>query len=129
MRRLIANLLAVLALVGFFGQTTVRAMPIQSFHAVETVAPAPVQAAEEECAKIAGMAADLAGQEPAGGPCDDMTGECVGKMGCALSVFEPACAAANQTPIVYSPVVYATVDQTRTGVSVAPELFPPILLG
>ena len=120
------NLLVILALVGLFGQTTVRAMPMQTL-AAEPAASAAAMTAEH-CAEM-GKAATAADEAPAEKPCKPMTGDCVGEMGCALSVAQPARATAGFVPVRYETVVYDPSDEAHAGLSVTPELFPPITLG
>lgn len=125
MASVLRNLLVVLALVGLFGQTTVRAMPMQAFATEPAVSSAPMTA--EHCAEMGDMTAS-ADEAPADNPCKTMTGECIGKMGCAVVVIEPALPAAEVAPVRYHTVAYQSLSETRSGLSVLPELFPPITL-
>ena len=117
------NLLVVLALVGLFGQSTVRAMPMQ------TLEPALAGATSADpCAEMEAMAA-VAGEAPAEKPCKSMSGECISKMGCALTVSLPIRGAPAIAPVLYGTVAYDAVDEAHPGLSVTPELFPPITFG
>lgn len=125
MALVLRNLLVVLALVGFFGQTTVRAMPMQT---LGVDSQAAVSMSAEHCAQM-GEPAASSENTPAERPCEPMTGDCVAKMGCALSVMEPSrSSAADAAPVRYELVLYERVDEAHPGLSVSPELFPPIAL-
>ena len=126
MSLLFRNLLVVLALVGLFGQTTVRAMPMQTLAAEPATSAAAMTA--EHCADM-GEAATASDEAPAEKPCKPMTGDCVAEMGCALSVAQPARATPGFVPVRYETVVYDPSDEAHPGLSVTPELFPPITLG
>ena len=126
MSLVLRNLLVVLALVGLFGQTTVRAMPMQALGG-EHAASATAMTAEH-CADM-GEAAAASDEAPVEKPCKPMTGDCVGKMGCALSVAQPARATAGFVPVRYETVVYDRSEEAHPGLSVTPELFPPITFG
>ena len=127
MSLVLRNLLVVFALVGLFGQSTVRAMPMQ------TLAAEPATSAEamtaEHCADMAEPVAAGSPDAPAEKPCKPMTGDCVGEMGCALSVAQPTRATAGFVPVRYEAIVYDRSDEAHPGLSVTPELFPPIKLG
>ena len=120
------NLLVVLALVGLFGQTTVRAMPMQTLAALPAASAATMTA--EHCADME-KAAITSDEAPAEKPCKPMTGDCVGEMGCALSVAQPTRATAGFVPVRYETVVYDPSNEAHGGLSVTPELFPPITFG
>ena len=115
------SLLVVLAVAGLFGQTTVRAMPMQ---ALAAEASSEVAAADH-CAQMAEAAAEPATQPD--GPCKQMTPECIGKMGCAVAVMEPPQRAVDAAPVRYASVAYRRVSEAHPGLSVSPELFPPII--
>jgi len=116
-------LLIVLSVVGLLGQATVRAMPMAAL-----VGPTAASAAAgaEHCAEMDDMG--VAEEAPAHTPCKGMTGDCIGKMGCALSVIEPAMPPAQVVPVRYHAVAYQDSSQTHPSLSVSPELFPPIAL-
>ena len=123
MMPVLRNLLVVLALVGLFGQSTVRAMPMQ---ALEPAVAAATSA--DPCAEMEEMAA-ASDQAPAEKPCKSMSGECISKMGCALTVSLPIRAAADAAPVRYRTVAYDPFEEAHPGLSVTPELFPPITFG
>lgn len=116
------TLLVVLALVGLFAQSTVRAMPMQ---ALEPAVAAATSA--DPCAEMEKMAA--ADEAPAEKPCKSMSGECISKMGCALTVSIPLRGAVAFAPVLYRQVAYDSVEEAHPGLSVTPELFPPITFG
>ncbi len=124
MMLVLRNLLVVLALVGLFGQSTVRAMPMQ------TLQPAMAAAtkAQPPCAEMEDMAA-ASDEASAEKPCTSMTGECISKMGCALTVSLPIRTAAAFAPVRYRTIAYDPFQEARSGLSVTPELFPPITFG
>ena len=126
MASVLRNLLFIMALVGLFGQTTARARPIQAI-ADEPAASASSSAADH-CTGM-GEATAASHEAPAEKPCKTMTGECIGKMGCAVAVKEPPLPLAEAAPVRYEAVAYQSWSETRSGRSILPELFPPITLG
>lgn len=124
MLALVRNVLVVLALLGVFGQTTARAMPMEFFAAA--AAPSAHDAAPMTgCAEMNGEAATGEDRQP-GGPCDGMTLDCIGKMGCASALVLPTRLPHSGVAVQYHPVAYVVGDERRAGRSVSPELFPPI---
>ena len=117
MWNLVRTVLIVLALAGFFGQSTAHAMPVPVFHSAE------VQAETMDCAEAMDMATDEAGGP--GDCCKDMTPECVAKMGCAA-------VAAPLPPLVLIPppvapllIAFVNLNITREGAGPAPLFSPP----
>ncbi len=127
MWRLIRTVVVTLAMVGFLGQTTARAMPMTM---VQPSAPAVAAAmAIMDCADMPGMAdmaktpASKAISKPV--PCKGMTPDCMGKMGCA-TVAPPVPDLANLThSVAYQGVTFALLDLTREGVGAWPLYDPP----
>lgn len=116
MWNLVRTVLIVLALAGFFGQSTAHAMPVQVFHSAE------VQAETMDCAEAMDMAADESGLDDC---CKDMTPDCVAKMGCAA-------VAAPLPPLVLIPppvaplvIAFVNLNITREGAGPAPLFSPP----
>lgn len=125
MWNLIRIVVAALALVGFVGQTTARAMPMMA--TVEAAAPADhVAMAGMDCADMPGMSHMAKAPEPVSKPtpCKGVTLDCIGKMGCAtVPPPIPAIASIPHT-FTYEGVHFALSDLTREGV-LAPLLFHP----
>lgn len=119
----IRNLLVVMALLGVFGQTTARAMPMEAFNAGVS---ASVEMAG--CAEMSGMVTG-SGQEQPSGPCEQMTADCIGLMGCASAMVLPTRLLQGAMPVRYDGVTYTVGDESRVGLSLSPELFPPIQVG
>lgn len=77
MWNLVRTLLFALAVAGFVGQSSAHATPFQVFEATGGMA-------DMDCAEMMVMA-----DGPSGGatsPCDEMTPDCIAKMGCAVSL-------------------------------------------
>lgn len=99
MWNLVRTMIIALAFVGFIGQSTARATPLPVV--VDTI---------EMSSDCAEMMMDSAGSADLGGtPCEDMTPDCIAKMGCtAVSpVLAPEPAALHPLPgpsLSYNPV-------------------------
>lgn len=123
MLALARNVLVVLALLGVFGQTTARAMPMEFFAAAAKSGDDAVPMSG--CAEMNGEAATGEDGEPST-PCDGMTLDCIGKMGCASALVLPDRLPQPGAAVQFHPVAYVVGDERRAGRSVSPELFPPI---
>jgi hypothetical protein len=125
MWNLIRSLVVVLALAGFVGQTSARAMPMPMTDAVATAdQPAP---AMMDCAEMPGMpdvAETPADKSPIQVPCKGMTADCIGKMGCAAVAMTPPASFGVSASVTYKTVTFADLDQMRQGVT-APRLYHP----
>jgi len=125
MWNLIRCLVAALALVGFIGQTTVRATPM----AMTDAAPAATQTAPAmmNCADMPGMS-DMTKaappQSPVKGPCKGMTADCIGKMGCATVAIPLPASFGVSGSVAYESVIFANIEQMHEGVT-APRLYHP----
>ncbi len=73
-------------------------------------------------------AMDMGGDcdQPAG-PCNGMTPDCIGSMGCVINTAAPVAPLAVSVPFKWSAVSYFSSNATTTGVSIKPEHSPPIL--
>lgn len=113
----VRTLLIALALAGFIGQATAHATPVQVFQA------AGVMEGMEDCAEMAGMAG--VETDRSGNPCENMTPECIAKMGCA-AVAPPILSRSTILRAVFRhPIVYSRLDVSHEGVGPPPLVFPP----
>lgn len=127
MWHLIRIMVVALAVVGFVGQTTARAMPMMMAPASASVAAATM--AKMDCADMPGMA-DIAkapvskdASKPV--PCKGMTPDCMGKMGCATVAPPVPDVASLPHSVSYEGVTFAVLDLTREGVGAWPLYDPP----
>lgn len=125
MWNLIRCLIAALALVGFVGQTTARAMPM----AMTDTAPAATQTAPAmmNCADMPGMSDVTKAappQSPIKGPCKGMMADCIGKMGCATVAIPLPASFGVSGSVAYESVTFADINQMREGVT-TPRLYHP----
>lgn len=118
MWKLIRSLVVVLALAGFVGQTSARAMPMPMTAADR---PAPPMM---DCAEMPGMAETPADKSPIQTPCKGMTADCIGKMGCATVAMTPPASFGVSRAVTYKTVTFANLVQMRQGVT-APRLYHP----
>jgi hypothetical protein len=123
MWNLIRSFVVVLALAGFIGQTSARAMPMPMTQMTDAASTATQSTSTmTNCAEMPGMAKAPAAKSPT--PCKGMTADCIGKMGCA-TVATPAPAAFGVSgSVAYKSVTFANLDQMREGVG-APSLYHP----
>ncbi|TAL31249.1 MAG: hypothetical protein EPN98_16360 [Phenylobacterium sp.] len=125
MWNLIRSLFVVLALTGFIGQTSARAMPMTMTAMTDVVSAAAQTApAMMNCADMPGMAKAPAAKAPIQAPCTGMTADCIGKMGCATVATPPPASIGVFGPAAYESVTFASIDQMREGVT-APRLYHP----
>ena len=109
-------LLVLLTLFGLVGQTAVYAMAPIAAPAVSTI---ELAAPSDDCAGMAMSDSDEM-------PCKGMTLDCIAKMGCLTPpVVAPAAGLATH-PVIYERVAYSAPRETMAGVTVQPEIFPPI---
>ena len=109
--------LIALALAGFIGQTTAHATPVQVFQATG------VMDGVEDCAEMAGMGG--VEREQPGNPCENMTPECIAKMGCAAVAPPILPRLMISRPAAHRPATYSSIDVSRDGVTSSPLVFPP----
>jgi hypothetical protein len=118
------RLLIVLTGLAYFGAAAVQAMPRAEF-----MAPACMGAAKTAtgdcCAKMAMK--DHAAPEPMKQvPCKGISLDCAKEFGCISSPALPAPSTALGSPTFYGRVAYWPPATSRTGLSIKPDLFPPI---
>lgn len=125
MWNLIRIVVAALALVGFVGQTTARAMPMMETVAAATPAD-PMAMARVDCADMPGMSQMAKPHAPTSKPmpCKGVTIKCIGKMGCATVPPPVPTPAAVPHSVAYEGVRFALANLTREGV-LAPLLYHP----
>lgn len=126
MWNLLRTLLVMLALAGFMGQTTARAMPM----AMDGTATASDKAdtAVMDCADMPGMSDMSPAATPDTvhkAPCTGMTPDCMGKMGCATVAATPPPTIAVAAPVTYDAVMFATISPDRTGIAGPLPYHPP----
>jgi hypothetical protein len=117
MWNLVRTVLLVLALVGFFGQSTAHAMPVQVFHSAEVVVESM------DCAEAMDMDGDKSGDP--GDCCKDMTPDCVGKMGCAAVAAPMPPLVLIPPPVVIRSIAFTHLNISRDGAGPAPLYSPP----
>jgi hypothetical protein len=61
-------------------------------------------------------------------PCKGISLDCAKQLGCITSPALPAPSNALTSPTVYGRVVYWSVPASRAGLSLKPDLFPPIAI-
>lgn len=116
MWNIVRTLLFALAVTGFVGQSSAHATPYQVFEATGSMA-------EMDCADMMVMA-----DEPSGGatsPCDEMTPDCIAKMGCAAVAAPIPLAPTVQRPFAPRGIRFDTVDIAREGAGPLPLKNPP----
>ena len=116
MWNIVRTLLFALAVAGFVGQSSAHATPYQVFEATGGMA-------EMDCAEMMVMA-----DEPSGGPtapCDEMTPDCIAKMGCAAVAAPMPPAPTVQRPSARRGMRFDAVDVVREGSGPLPLKNPP----
>ncbi|HJU15801.1 MAG TPA: hypothetical protein VJ770_04965 [Stellaceae bacterium] len=122
MRAVLHRLIASLMMFAFLGAMSVQAIP--SAEALGLAGSEQATKAGTDCSRMAvGHPERRASQPmPDKGPMPD----CVKKMGCIDSLVIPSRSGELATPVSYTPVAYWVPAQPRAGLSVEPDLFPPI---
>jgi hypothetical protein len=126
-------IVVTLALVGFVGQTTARAMPM-----TPKASPAMATMSMMDCADMPGMADTMAAQDaahdagktkpPPQTPCKNMTPDCIAKMGCSVVVTLPPAAFALASTARYADVAFQVAERDHDGLDPSPPFIPPISL-
>jgi hypothetical protein len=119
-KRLLASLLLVGALLGLFGAQLAYA------HGVPTVVSAPqVTAMDADCMAM------MAKQQPTpkGTPCKGLTLDCIGAMGCVVPIVLGNAAPSPMSPWFHDQATFWTTVSVLHGHEYAPEPEPPTLLG
>ena len=113
---IIRTLLFAIAMAGFIGQSSAHATPYQIFETTGSMA-------EMDCAEMMVMV-DEPSDAPLS-PCDEMTPECMAKMGCAVVAAPMPHAPALQHPSAPRQVRFDAVDVVRKGAGPQPLKNPP----
>ncbi len=109
-------LIVVLALFGLVGQTAVYAM-------------APVAAPAVASIEVAAPTMDCAGMTMPDGetmPCEGITLDCIAKMGCIAPPALTPSAELSSPTVTYARAAYEIRRASFAGLTVSPEIFPPI---
>jgi hypothetical protein len=114
LRRLVLVLTGFAFLVG----ATVQAMPLPASSATSSMQTVG------DCAHMA--MAEQATPSPAKAPCNAITVDCIKAMGCIGSPTIPARSDQLGRLVHYSLVAYWSSPCARTGLSIEPDLLPPI---
>ncbi|MBU4196373.1 MAG: hypothetical protein KJ911_06405 [Alphaproteobacteria bacterium] len=116
MWNIVRTLLFALAVAGFVGQSSAHAIPFQAFEGTGG-------ATEMDCAEMMVMA-----EESSGGakiPCDEMTPDCIAKMGCAAVAAPMPPSPTVQRPSAPRGIRFMAVDVVRDGAGPLPLKNPP----
>lgn len=126
-------ILMVLALAGFIGQTSVRAMPM-----TPDAPPAAAPLSMMDCADMPGMGeapmamdvgkAQTPAKTPAPAPCKKMTPDCIGKMGCGTAAIPPPATLAFAAIAHFADVSFQIAERDHDGLDPSPPFIPPISL-
>ncbi|MGV9005912.1 MAG: hypothetical protein ACOH1H_04145 [Brevundimonas sp.] len=120
MWNLVRTVLFALAMAGFVGQASAHATPFQTFEATGG-------AAEMDCAEMMVMADEASGG--AIDPCNEMTPDCIAKMGCAAVVVPVPSALTLARPFAPRAMKFTAVNVVREGAGPLPLKNPPKPLG
>jgi hypothetical protein len=71
------------------------------------------------------MAKAPAGKSPIQTPCNGMTADCIGKMGCATVAAPPPASFGMSGSVAYESVTFADIDQKHAGVTAPGPYHPP----
>ena len=114
------RLMAILTIFAFIGAMSVQAIP--SAEALGLSGSAEAAKTDFPCPR-------MAAEHPDRGvpmPCKGIMPDCVKQMGCIGSPNLPSRSDEPQTPVSYSTVVYWLLAEEHAGLSIEPDLFPPI---
>ena len=114
--RFLRLLLVLIALLGPAGQTVAYAQPATAAAAITTGAHG-----KSDCE---GLFSHTRVVESV--PCRDLPLDCVGKMGCLQTSVLPDRAVLKRRSIVWQTIHYPDMVTPATGLTVKPEVFPPI---
>ncbi len=126
MWNLLRTLMVMLALAGFMGQTTARAMPMAMDGAATAIATSDTMVMD--CADMPGMSDMTEAATPHApdkAPCTGMTPDCMGKMGCATVATTPPVTFGVAGPVTYEAVTFASFAPERSGVAGPLPYHPP----
>ena len=117
------RLLIILTGLAFLVVAAVQAMPPGEFRATPCMAAANT-ATGDCCANVAAMKDHPGPMKPV--PCKGISLDCAKEFGCISSPALPAPSTALGSPTVYGRVAYWPPATSRAGLSIKPDLFPPI---
>ena len=109
-------LLVMFALFGLVGQTAAYAMAPLASQSVSTI-------------EVAAPSTDCAGMMMPDGdtmPCEGITLDCIADMGCIAPPALAPSAELSSHAVIYERVAYEARRPTFAGLTVSPEIFPPI---
>jgi hypothetical protein len=118
------RLLIVLTGLAFLVGAAVQAMPPADFMASACIGA--VNAATSECCANIAMKDHATPAPMKQEPCKGISVDCAKEVGCISSPALPAPSLALGTPAVYGHVAYSLLAASRAGLSIKPDLFPPI---
>src|SRR4051812_2144815 len=119
LRVVLHRLILTVTLIAFIGGMTLQLMPPKAAFAASAAAPVA-----GDCAEMAMMAADQGAGHAM--PCKGMDPECVKQMRCLGTPSLPLRLGDNVVNFAYGKVAYWTPATFRDGLSIKPDLFPPI---
>lgn len=122
MRSVFDRLTCVLTMFAFILAMSVQAIP--SAEALGIAAPAVSTMMDEHCPRMALEHPERGAPKPI--PCRGLMPDCVKQMGCIGSPNLPSRSDELRGPASYSAVVYSRPAESSTGLSIEPDLFPPI---
>ena len=109
-------LLVVFALFGLVGQTAAYAMAPLASQAVSNI---ELAAPSTDCAGMTVPAGDTM-------PCEGITLDCIAEMGCIAPPALAPSAELSSHAVIYQRVDYDARRATFAGLTISPEIFPPI---
>jgi hypothetical protein len=117
--RILRGLLVAVTVLAFLGGTTVQAMPLLTANGMAAKAGVP-------CEHMAAMGQSGSAVPGHNAPCKGITPDCVKRMGCIGIPSLPVRAGVLVTPVSYVTITYWPPRETLGGLSLKPDLFPPI---
>ncbi len=126
MRTVFDRLVAVLTAIAFIAAMSVQAIPSAEALGLSTAMASDMSSgmADEHCPRMAVEHPER--RVPTPMPCKGIMPDCVKQMGCIGSPSVPSRSAEMQRRVFYTKVIYWSLTEERTGLSVEPDLFPPI---
>jgi hypothetical protein len=119
---IVQRLITVLTAVAFMLAMSVQAIPSAEALGLTSVAKAADM--DEHCPRMAAEHPDRG--MPQLMPCKGIMPDCVKQIGCIGSPNVPSRSAEMQRRVSYTTVIYWSPAEERTGLSVEPDLVPPI---
>jgi hypothetical protein len=121
MLKALHRLILALTALAFLSGASLQAMPVDGT-AVQTADHARMVQADMPCASMGGMKTSHSSSAPCKG---GITVDCIKQMGC-IGIPDLPQAGTLATPVAYTVVSYRLHHQTGGGLSLKPDLFPPI---